>query len=90
MSNDITWGFSLGDKVKCKHTGFSGIIVGRTEFINGCKQYSVVPKVCKVDGKYPEDVCIDEESLVLIEHQRKLATKSKGGPVTRGMHRKGF
>lgn len=89
MSDITEWVFNLGDKVKCKHTGFSGIIVGRTEFINGCKQYCVIPK--EKDGKYPEDVGIDEESLKLMERQNKLNIPARtGGPVTRGMNMKGF
>jgi len=34
----------LGDKVRCIHTGFIGIAVARTEFINGCIQFNVLPK----------------------------------------------
>ena len=41
----------LGDKVKCKHTGFVGIAVAKTEFINGCIQYEVMPRVKKNNEK---------------------------------------
>ena len=37
----------LEDKVECVHSGFVGIAVCRSEFINGCVQFDVVPKVGK-------------------------------------------
>lgn len=82
----------LGDKVKCKHTGFTGIAVSRTEFINGCIQFCIVPKVEK-DGKYLEEVCIDENSLVLVKAAKKEKISNEddlGGPVTRGLSMRGF
>ena len=45
----------LGDKVKCEHSGFTGVAVAETRFINGCVQYSVLPKVDK-DNKIQEEI----------------------------------
>jgi len=56
----------LGDKVRCKVSGFVGVAVVRSEFINGCVQFSVQPKVDK-DGKYPEEMNIDNSSLIIIK-----------------------
>jgi len=71
----------LGDKVRCKHTGFTGIAVARTEFINGCVQYSLAPKVGK-DSKYPEEFSLDEDSLEVISPRRKKPKQDEtGGPV---------
>lgn len=61
----------LGDKVKDKYTGFKGIAIAKTEFINGCVQFIVVSKYDKQakgspDGMPPE-MPIDEQSLVLVD-----------------------
>ena len=81
----------LGDNVKCKHTGFKGVVVAKTEFINGCIQFSIVAKVNK-ENKYPEDVGIDEESLELVSRPKK-ATKKKttnGGATRSRISMKGY
>jgi len=83
----------LGDTVKCKVTGFKGVAVSRTEFLNGCIQYGIVPKVSK-DCKYPEEVGIDEDSLEIISidktKEKKKPKKLPGGAVTRGIGMKGY
>lgn len=72
----------LGDKVKCTITGFEGIAVARTQFINGCTQFDILPK-CKDKGKIPEAVSIDKQSLEVIEPPKKKPVKSStGGPMT--------
>ena len=55
----------LGDKVKDIHCGFTGVTVARTEFINGCVQWMVLPKVGK-ENKIPEEIGLDSQSLVVI------------------------
>jgi len=71
----------LGDKVKCKYSGFVGIAVAKTEFINGCVQYLVLPEVKKKDNAYPEEASIDIDSLELISKPKKKVAKSyAGGP----------
>jgi len=80
----------LGDKVKCKITGFIGTAVARTEYINGCTQYNVVGKVAK-DGKYPEEMSIDIESLEVLLVKKKAIKKSDtGGATTRGIKQRGY
>ena len=64
----------LGDTVKCKYTGFKGVVVSMTEFINGCVQFGVAPKVGK-DNKYNEELGIDEESLEIITKPKKKKVK---------------
>ena len=68
----------LGDKVKCKYTGFTGIAVARTEFVNGCVQYAVAPKW---DGKGLgiEEIQIDEQSLLIVKPVKKEIKKDEGG-----------
>jgi len=80
----------LGDKVRCKYSGFTGIAVTRVEFINGCVQYGIVPKVTK-DKQYPEEVGIDEGSLELVSpKKKKRVVKDTGGPVTRNIRQRGY
>ena len=79
----------LGDKVKCTITGFVGIAVARTEFINGCTQYGVAGRV-KKDGKFPEEISIDEESLVVMVAKKKPKEEPSGGPSRRANPMKGY
>ena len=80
----------LGDKVRCKLTGFTGTAVAKTEFINGCTQWNVMPKGDK-NNKMPEDVSIDEQSLEVVPIKKKIIKKKEnGGPMTRGLKLRGY
>ena len=86
----------LGDKVRCKITGFEGTAVAKTEFINGCVQWGVLPRMKKAsksfkEGLMPEEVEIDEQSLEIISVKKKEIKKTEnGGPMTRGLKLRGF
>lgn len=80
----------LGDKVKCKYTGFVGIAVARSEFINGCIQISIAPKW---DGKSNtiDEMSLDEGSLIVIKKAKKEKDKdSNGGPMRLGIKQRGY
>lgn len=80
----------LGDTVKCKYTGFTGVAVAKTEFINGCIQFNVQPKV-KKDNKYEEDVGLDQGSLEIITTKKKKIVKRRtGGANSKSVKMKGF
>lgn len=64
--NTTDWKFDLGDKVKDRVSGFSGMICIRSEHLNGCKQYGIYPPVDK-DGKMGDACYIDGEQLELID-----------------------
>ncbi|MCH7851016.1 MAG: hypothetical protein IH845_05220, partial [Nanoarchaeota archaeon] len=72
-------------------TGFKGVAVSRTEFINGCIQFGVVTKVGK-DGKFPEEVNMDEGSLEVIKRKKVLEQdeEDNGGPTKHAVKMKGF
>ena len=58
----------LGDLVKCKYTGFKGVVINKTEFINGCIQFGIV---AKFDQKAPlalelSEQSIDSQSLIMV------------------------
>ncbi len=80
----------LGDTVKCKYTGFKGIAVSKTEFINGCIQFAVAPKW---DSKHPEcDTDIDSQSLEIVKKKIKEVEKEEftGGASTKHFKRRGY
>ena len=67
----------LGAKVKDKVTGLVGIATARIEFLNGCIQYTVHPKVKAGVTELPA-WNIDQEQLVSLE---KKAVKVKRSPT---------
>jgi len=80
----------LGDKVRDIHTGFIGTTVAKTEFINGCIQWSVLSRMGK-DKKMPEEVGIDEGSLEVVKPKKKKVVKKEyGGAITRNLMRRNF
>lgn len=83
----------LGDTVKCKYTGYKGVAIGKTEFINGCVQYTVVAKWR--EGKIPElaEMQVDEESLDIIKKKEKpkgIVNKRNGGPTRMSFKQRGY
>jgi len=79
----------LGDKVRDKITGFMGIAVAKTEFLNGCIQFNVLPKGDKIN-KMPDEISIDEQSLEIIRVKKKVKKKENGGPMRKGFSYRGF
>ncbi len=81
----------LGDKVRCKITGFTGIAVAKTEFLNGCVQWNILPKAGK-DGKMPEEIGIDKQSLELLPIPKKKPVKKSytGGAMNRNLSRRNY
>jgi len=72
-----TWKFKQGEKVKDSVTGFKGAITARIEYLNGCIQYCVEPKVGK-EMKMGKHHWIDEGQLELVTGKSKR--ESKSGP----------
>ncbi len=65
---------NLGDKVKDGVSGFTGIAIGRTVWLQGCDRVIVQPPVGK-DGKLPDCATFDEPQLILIK--AKVVKKAK-------------
>ena len=81
----------LGDKVQDIHTGFTGIVVAKTEFINGCVQFSVAPPWDKKSTLSVEEVCIDEQSLKILKKKKQPEEiESSGGATRRGVKMRGY
>lgn len=71
-----------GDKVKDTVSGFTGIVIGLTDFLNGCTRCGVQAPVGK-DGKLPETMWFDEPQLKIIKigAVKSGETKKKTGGV---------
>jgi len=63
MSKEI----KLGDQVQDLVSGYKGIAVMRTKFLNGCVQYTVVGKVKEGTKPQEEEVSVDEASLKVLK-----------------------
>lgn len=61
--------FELGDHVKDRMTGLSGIVVSRTQYLYGCIRYGVQPTKLKDDGTRHDWHYFDEPQLDLVETQ---------------------
>lgn len=73
----------LGDEVRCKVTGFRGVITSKTVYLNGCRQAGVQSPLGK-DGKWGENYSIDESQLELIKAKKvKVNQRAVGGPPRR-------
>lgn len=70
----------LGDKVRDMVTGFSGIAVARTEWINGCVRWCVQSDKLK-DGKPADEIWFDDGRLSLVKFAAvKVRVADTGGP----------
>ena len=74
----------LGDEVKCTVSGFKGVATSRCEYLNGCIQYGVKPKVGK-DNKQVAASYVDAEQLRVTKAKNPPRPEPKarrGGPST--------
>lgn len=54
---------NLGDQAKDKVTGFEGVVVAVTTWLNGCQRFTVQPQKLDKDGKIRESQCFDDHQL---------------------------
>lgn len=69
----------LGDTARDTITGFTGVIISRHEYLNGCVRLSLQPKQLK-DGKPIECQTFDVEQLELKAKGPRRSPKPTGGP----------
>lgn len=85
----------LGDL--CRHliTGFTGICIARTEWLNGCWRVNLQPEKLDKDGKIQDTICFDEPEVAVVKaakvktlaNAEPVGSKTTGGPrdiATRG------
>jgi hypothetical protein len=73
---------TLGVKAKDKVTGFEGIVTGRAEYLYGCEQYCINPKVDKA-GKVLDAQWFDVGRIEIIGKgiaAKEVLTEKPGGP----------
>ena len=70
----------LGQKVRDKITGFTGLVTGKVEYITGCNQVLVCPPV-KDDGTLVDSNWFDEQRIDVVEARPLRMDNSKAnGP----------
>jgi len=67
----------LGNVVRDKITGFTGVVVCRSEWLNGCVRVAVQPKELK-DGVPIKECAFDEDQLEVISEDFKQSKKTGG------------
>lgn len=76
----------LGDQVKDKISGFSGVVSAIGRYLNGCNRVLVTAETLNGDGKIV-DWWIDDVQLEVTGHRFAAPTASAGGdrpaPVSR-------
>ena len=69
----------LGDKARDTISGFTGIIVAITDWLNGCRRITIAPQELK-DGKRIDSDTFDCEQIERVEIAAPKVTKPTGGP----------
>ncbi len=72
----------LGVKGRDKLTGFEGVVYGRAEYLTGCDQYCLVPRVGE-DGDIKDSRWFDEGRIEIIGSgilQEEVSAEKPGGP----------
>lgn len=74
----------LGQQAKDKITGFTGIIIGKVEYLYGCTQYGLAPKIDK-EGKINKTEWFDEGRIEILG--RGILPKDVKGKKDGGVNR---
>ncbi len=72
----------LGAKVKDKWSPFEGIVIGRHEYLYGCRCYSVKSQKLH-EGQPIEAVTMDEDRIEVLQPSTSKKVKDTGGPAPR-------
>ena len=76
MSKEIV----LGNKIEDMVSGLTGIAIARVEYLNGCVQFALRPKIKKGENKFPEATYFDESQLKIVSVGLVVKKKKTGGP----------
>jgi hypothetical protein len=73
----------LGQTLKDKVTGFTGIATAKVEYLSGCVQFGLQPEIDK-EGKVPDAAFFDFQRLEIVADKAQLVLENKaealGGP----------
>lgn len=78
METDV----KLEDEVKCKYTGVKGVVLSKTEFVNGCIQFGINQKYDTTKGiEQLGEINLDSQSLIITKkgprHKKKIKKEKK-------------
>lgn len=82
----VEFKFTNGQEVRDKVSGISGIIDCVSMWLNGCKRYSIQPKVdAKDPSKKPESWWVDEQQIEFLSEgiSKEVESEPTGGPSFR-------
>ena len=72
----------LGDLVKCKVTGFEGVVTSYAKCLTGCDRITVQPPISK-EGKMQDCIWLDVDAVEVIKKnkikQEEVTGEKKGG-----------
>lgn len=76
---------NLGDVARDKITGFKGMVVARTKWLQNCDRLMLQPQELDKDGKVADSQSFDEPFMEFIKHTdlcecAKPETVKTGGP----------
>jgi hypothetical protein len=60
---------NLGDVVRDKISGFSGVATGRLEYLNGCVRWAISPRILH-EAKPVESQYFDEEQVEVVPDEK--------------------
>lgn len=69
----------VGDVAKDTVTGFEGVVVCSTMWLNGCERITLQPQELR-DGKPIDGHTFDVEQCVLVKARQHEAKRETGGP----------
>lgn len=88
MASKKDFDIHLGDRVKDRITGYTGIVTCVTEYLNGCFRCGIQPEKLDKDGKVPDSRYFDIEELVVVNKGKYgLAKVKTGGPEKNPVNR---
>jgi hypothetical protein len=71
---------NVGDIAKDSVTGFKGMVIARTEWLNGCARILIQPQELTKEGKTMEAEQFDEQQVVLVKAKGFKPVRETGGP----------
>ncbi len=80
LTSEMTNGVRLGDTVVDDVTGFTGIVICVSLWLNGCARISVQPRGLTKDGRVKESETIDAGQLRVLKSARPLVKGDGMGP----------
>lgn len=79
IANAKDFKFGLGDEVRDVVTGFKGVVICRSQWLNNCNTYSVKPRELQLG--LPQDTKhFDEPQLKLLKKNVFRPERKTGGP----------